>query len=566
MSLLAYPPMIKYIFWSFPFLISFTTYSGRLNDNHYIKLFAFEFIFIIMFVFNVLKRKSVKHFNKTLYISDILVLGLLVTYSFFYIGEYNIIDNSVFLMYVLFYFFIRNCSDRKAIDILMNSAPIVIALHLLLCILQHFQFFPNFNSHFEIGSTFGNPDMLSAYLAVLLPFCYMNNKLKVFRVILIGLIISLFFFLQARTAIVTTVIVLLFYYIRKRKIPKMYIISGILMLVAGFILLICWHEISVLGRLYIWIVALSMIISKPFGWGPYAFEKHYPEYQSKFTVEHPEIANILNYDIVHSPFNEFLNIAVTVGIIGLILYLLFVAYILITAYKTKSLLFYPLLAFQIVSLSYFPFKIIPLTVIYIICCSIVISTSKLYKIDIATSLAKSKLFTFIIIVPVLFCFLFGLFSFSYWKKAIKQSSEAKTYSHACESFKRSQPFLRNNGRFLISFAELKYKMNDDSALFLMEQADNYFADVAFLHNLALLYEQAGRIEDAKIKYEIAVNMSPKNINISYAQICFLQRTGDIDKAYQLAILLRKKITNTPSKYNNQLVLKKINELIDCYEF
>lgn len=469
-------------------------------------------------------------------------------------------------MYALFYFFTRNCSDRKVIDILINTTPIIIASHLLLCLLQYFQLFPNFNSYFRIGSTFGNPDMLSAYLAVLLPFCYMSSKWLFFRVMLISLTISLFFFLQARTAIVTTAIILPSYYIYKRNISRIYIILGSLILIVGFVFLVYWHEISVLGRLYIWIVALSMIISKPFGWGPYAFEKHYPEYQSKFTAEHPEIANILNYDIVHSSYNEFLNIAVTVGIVGLILYLLFVVYVLGIAYRTKSFLLFPLLAFQIVSLSYFPFKIIPLTVIYIICCSIVISSSKLHKIHITTSLISLKLFALGIIIPVTFCFLSGLFCFGYWEKAIKQSNEVKTYSNACESFEKIYPFLKNNGRFLISFAELKYKMNNDSVLLLMEQADNYFSDVAFLHNLALLYEQVGRIEDAKAKYEIAVNMSPKNINISYAQICFLQKIGDVDKAYQLAILLRKKIAKTSSKYNNKLILKKINELIDSHEF
>lgn len=346
---------------------------------------------------------------------------------------------------------------------------------------------------------------------------------------------------------------------------RIYILSGILTLIIGFIFLVNWHSISVLGRCYIWVVALSMVLSKPFGWGPYAFEKYYPEYQSIFTVQHPNIAKALNYDIVHSPYNEFLNITVTIGIIGLVLYLLLVAYVLITAYRTKSPLIYPLVSFQIVSLSYFPFKIIPLTVIYIICCSIVISTDKFYRIRITNILIKLKSSVFYIIVPVIICFLTGAFSFVNWKKGIEQSDKIETYYNACESFEKCYPFLKNNGRFLISFAELKYKMKNDSALTLMEEADKYFSDVAFLHNLAVLYEQSGRIADAKMKYKLAVNMSPNNADIGYAQILFLQRVGDIDEAYQLATLLRKRIINTPFKSDNKLILEKLNKFIASYE-
>lgn len=481
-------------------------------------------------------------------------------------GEFDIINHSVLLMYSFFYFFTRVYSHGNVVDILMDIAPIVIMLHLLLCILQYLSIFPNFNSYFEIGSTFGNPDMLSAYLAVLLPFCYISNKWKIFRIIVISLTVFLFFFLQARTAIVATVATILLYYICRLKISKMYVVVGMLMLIIGFVFLVHWHSISVLGRFYIWIVALSMVVSKPFGWGPYAFEKYYPEYQSKFTIEHPEIANALNYDVVHSPYNEFLNVAVTIGVVGLIFYLLFTISVLIVAYKTKSLLLYPLLAFQFVSLSYFPFRIIPLTVIYIICCSIVIGTANaLFRIRITYSFSRLKLLTFCVLIPVIICFSLGIFSFGYWRKAVEQSSDIETYNQACESFEKSYPFLKNNGRFLISFAELKHKMDDKTSLLLMEQANHYFSDVAFLHNLAVLYEQDGRIKEARQKYEIAINMSRNNIDILYSYIQFLQRIGDDEKVYQLSSQLRKKLMNSPSGFKNELILKRLNKLISSYE-
>lgn len=561
--------MLRYIFWFFPFLVSFVTASGALNEIYYVKLFAFELIFIIMLIWKAFKEKKVVDSPLSVYVSDALILGLLVVYSCFYLKQYNIIDNSLFLIYFLFYFFIRFWSSEKDVHILMNIAPIVILLHLLLCCLQYFSIFPNFNSYFDVGSTFGNPDMLSAYLAVLLPFCYISNKWKVFRIILILLTVSLFFYLQARTAIVTTIITILLYYVCRIKISRLYILIGVVMLILAIVLLIHWHSISVLGRFYIWIVALSMVIAKPFGWGPYAFEKYYPEYQSKFTIEHPEIANSLNYDIVHSPYNEFLNIAVTIGIIGLIFYLLFTISVLIIAYKTKSPLLYPLLAFQFVSLSYFPFQIIPLTVIYIVCCSIVLGTTNApFRMRLIYSFSRLKLLTFCVLIPVIICLSLGLFSLGYWRKAIEQSYSIETYGEACGSFEKSYPFLKNNGRFLISYAELQYRMgNKQKAAALMYQAEHYFSDVAFLHNLAIVYEEDGNINEAKKIYRLATHMSPHNVNITFSQIQFLQRVGDIEHAYCIgkSLLQKNDRHKLPLRQQERFILRRINEFINKIE-
>ena len=558
--------MLKYVFWSFPFLISFATASGELNENFYVKLFLFELIFIIMFVWRTLQGKKVCDSNVLIGVSDILILCLLVIYLCFYIDMYNnIIENSIFLIYLLFYFSSRFWSGEKTVNILIDIVPLVIVFHLLFCALQYFSILPNYNSYFKIGSSFGNPDMLSAYLAVLLPFCYISDKWKVFRIIVIVLTISLFFFLQARTAIATTVMTILLYYVCRMKVSRICILIGTVMLILGIVLLIHWHNISVLGRFYIWIVALSMMVTKPLGWGPYAFEKYYPEYQSKFTIEHPEIANALNYDIVHSPYNEFLNIAVTIGIVGLIFYLLFTVFVLITACRTKSLLLYPLLAFQFVSLSYFPFRIIPLTVIYIICCSIVIGAANApFRVCIICSFSKLKMLAFCLLIPVIICFSLGVFSFGYWRKAIEQSSSIETYSIACESFEKSFPFLKNNGRFLISYAELQYRMgNKQKTSLLMYRAEDYFSDIAFLHNLSMLYEEDGKICEAKRIMDLATNMSPSNINITFAQIQLLQRVGDVKQAYLTGKCLLQKICNRKVilKQQDRFVLKKINEYL-----
>ena len=77
----------------------------------------------------------------------------------------------------------------------------------------------------------------------------------------------------------------------------------------------------------------------------------------------------------------------------------------------------------------------------------------------------------------------------------------------------------------------------------MHQAENYFSDVAFLHNLAMIYEEEGNITEAKNKLNMASNMSPNNIPILTAQVQFLRRIGKYDEACQMNTLLlyRKKM-------------------------
>lgn len=60
-------------------------------------------------------------------------------------------------------------------------------------------------------------------------------------------------------------------------------------------------------------------------------------------------------------------------------------------------------------------------------------------------------------------------------------------------------------------------------------------------------------------------MSPNNINICYTQIQFLQRIGNVDEAYKLAIILRKKIIGISFKHNNKMILNNLNKFITSYE-
>jgi hypothetical protein len=428
-------------------------------------------------------------------------------------------------------------------------------MHITVCCLQFINIIPNFHDFFHVGSTFGNPDKLGAYLAVLLPFCYINQKRKMVGYSALIVCVFLLFLLQARTALLAIAVPGIVYLVSRK-----HLLWGLIPGVFGLIALIYWHPASVSGRFFIWIVASSMIISKPQGWGLYAFQKHYPEFQSNFILNHPKIAETFNIDVVHSSFNEFLNIGVTLGVLGLLCYVLLIIYILISAYRAHSPLLFPLISFQIVSFSYFPFQIVPLTVVFVLLMAMAINSNSTHTIKIIGIRYRVLLIISLIVFSSFLSFS-NMQNYQQWQLAVKYAQDKKTHTISDEIFKKQYPQMLGNGLFLLSYAELSDKMGDTSLSFLLlKEADNYYSDPVFLQILSSAYEKQGDINEAKRKFEIAVNMLPEQFNIAYEQILFLQRIGEKKKVYELAL----KLYNKPIKltyYVDPLIIKKKLEVI-----
>lgn len=324
------------------FFLSFITGAGILNANFYVKLFAFEIILLLFLLLNILNTNK-KRRCINISIPDLCIIGIYLLFLYYSIGKSDIINLSLYHSYFLLYISGRFCSiDLERLN-LSKIAIILISGHLLFCLLQYFYILPNYNSFFKIGSAFGNPDALGAYLAFLSPFLLQSKtKLKnILQYILLLLVILLFFALQARTAITAIFFVILTFFISKKKkqIHK-YIIIIIITIIGGLILLIYWHPISVWGRFYLWLISITMIIEKPLGWGIYGFSKYFPDFQASFTINHPQIANWLNYDIIHSGYNELLNIGVILGLPAIMLYIIFTIYTLRLAFQFNFFISY----------------------------------------------------------------------------------------------------------------------------------------------------------------------------------------------------------------------------------
>lgn len=166
------------------FLCSFIFAPTFLNGNMYIKQVGVE-LFIGLtataccFVF-LIKRDG---YEINLTIIDLVIILLLLLYSVFLLTfDHSLAVHSLAFYYGMLYLSflgIRSFQDKTLIilkDGFLIFAPVVIILHVIIVVLQQNSVFPSLHGYFNNGSTFGNPDMLGSYIAVLLPFCFMQKK------------------------------------------------------------------------------------------------------------------------------------------------------------------------------------------------------------------------------------------------------------------------------------------------------------------------------------------------------------------------------------------------------
>ncbi len=512
-----------------------------------------------------------KSWSKTVFelkAADVAAILLMAVYSIFFINTANTLDFTLPFIYFSAYLFFRiyfqdNSSGSE--KIFTRVVPFILSAHYLITILQLLHVFPNFHDFFPAGSTFGNPDKLASYLSVLLPFCFAKSGKKAPDYILLTVGIVLFVILQARTALIAIAVTFVCFLFIEKKISKKVLWICVAACFAGLTALILWHPDSVSGRIFVWIVASCMLLSKPQGYGLYAFQKYFPEAQADYMAVHPGLLSRFNIDeVVYSPFNELLGVGVSIGMIGLALYLLFALFVVRSALRTKTMLLYPVIAFLIVSMSYFPMKIAPIAILMVAFAAMIVSP------------ASSKTILNIKFPAIVGMFVFASIScglifinyrtFDRWEKATERSGFSAETTLG-NSFHKAYPLLKGNGLFLFSYAEHCFDTGDlQKALCLMEKSEGYHAGIGASHLLAALYEENGETARAEEGLRKAVALSNSQYYPIWVLIMFLDRTGDSAEAYRLAVELYNRPISPANYYADiEIIRIRLKDFIDRYE-
>jgi O-antigen ligase len=246
------------------------------------------------------------------------------------------------VIYILFSY------KRKETSTFFKGIVILSAIEGFICILQHVGWLKSQNRFFEVTGSWQNPNVTAMFIAMVLPsvFGFINPRKRnehITSIIFIILSVSALIFLKCRSAIIGALVSALVYhwsYIMqyKRKLLDSTKKIGILLVTMGLLSLTAYFfykqkEASADSRLLIWELSLKMFGEKPlFGYGYGKFEKYYNLVQSQhFGNGLGNDREKANANHVNMAYNEFIQNAVEGGLIGVFLFTLFLATLLISA-------------------------------------------------------------------------------------------------------------------------------------------------------------------------------------------------------------------------------------------
>lgn len=300
-----------------------------------------------------------------------------------------------------------------------------------------------------------------------------------------------------------------------------------------------------MGRLYIWRVCLNMIKEKPMGFGWNGFAHHYMCYQADYLSLHPDISFQNLADNVAFPYNEYLQITISFGVVALASLVFMVWNVLSSPAKSpKDWILNSLLVNYLV----FSFLSYPSDAIYtclLLPLLILISRKRIfhYGVNIICGI-------FIIISSIMFIKRDVL--------ALKIRTELFDYNE-----KDYDTFIQKERTSLALFPEIEdmlLKRVPDGHLtrffdFVMECAELCPNSESFCRAGDVLAKK-GEMTSALEYYEQASQMVPSRLFPRYRAFCLLLETGQTEKAkakgYEILSIDLKKRSSEVIRIRNEV--------------
>ena len=442
-------------------------------------------------------------------------------------------------------------------------------------ILQYLGKFSSNHQAFAVTGSFDNPAGFISVLTLLFPigiywcvkskkqeqrFVYFSLGLLLFSIILSGSRIGLL------TAIISAILICnmefqLVSKIRHSKSVNLYVVCVAIFCVFGSFALYKWKPDSINGRFLVWKVSAKMIKDKPvLGFGHNGFQANYMNYQAQYFIQNPHSRFKQLADNVAHPFNEFIKITVNYGIIGVLLYALFISFIIWRLHKLKhpqcSILLGGYISFFLLSCFSYPLQYAPVWFLlgYFTLC---VFKDKLPERRISS----------IIKFPILGVCFSGIIIFSFklyrelvWKDIAIQSLQGKT-QEMLPHYERLYPDMQNNPLFLYNYgAELKVAKRYKESITLLNQCQKKLNDYDLQILLATNYLQIGDTASAIKTYQYAENMIPCRFLPLYYQFEIYKKHNDVRNATSVAKQIITKQVKIKSSTVELIIAKAENYL------
>ncbi|MBI9069239.1 MAG: O-antigen ligase family protein [Salinivirgaceae bacterium] len=531
-------------------------------------------------------------------IPEILLVGFIA-----YLFTNNIINGSFwgnerllnYLILLLLYFaFALLCkTDKGILNFIFYGLLAGITLELIVGFGQMFGIVPNSDTQFVLGGLFGNPGAFAGYLSIVSTFIlatvffqkqiFKSENYYYAAIFCFFCAVCLIAFSDSRGAWIAFLAGLAFVLNHKFEIIKSLVgqlkskiskwITGIVLVLSivfvGFALY-QYKPDSAFGRLFVWKVSKTMILEKPmFGNGFGHFEACYGKTQAHYFLSHDATENEIQVaDYVTCAYNEFLEILIESGIIGLLLFAAILYFALAKHCKPTYPKYYiaakaSLITLFILTLVSYPFRLIPNQLIFICCLFIVFRTGHFREFSITNS---RKIFVTLWLSSVL------CLSFIYSKHLLGMyhfhTGYAKVFSgdinNGIKDYEKAYKLLQNNGKFLFYYGSAFYLKQDYThSIIYLKQATELTSNPNAFITLGNSLKELERYTEAEQAYKKASGITPSKLYPKYLLAQLYIKMQNTEKAIEMASSIVKAKEKVPTTAGMQ-IKEEMQKLIDQY--
>lgn len=544
-------------------------------DIQYIVLFGSAFI-ILMFLLYFINPFPIK-FEVNLI--DIFIFSWFVYHFINFVITTNkdiyynqrLIGNIILLVsYVIFktYFLFERQNNRNE-NIFIPAVFLLSIIPIIIGVLEFSGIIPIFDDTYKMCGGFMNPGIYANYIVVLLPFSFavflFNNKIGIVKISAGAICIislAMIIILNARTAWIACAISILYIIIHHNKLSTLiksflkprgrkllFIVIAFFLTISFAFALYSMKKDSADGRIFVWQRCIEMIKDKPIlgsGYGSYI--NSYNHNQIKYFEHHPnDHKNIKLADEGVYAFNDYLQITVEQGIIGLLLFLVIIYLSFnfnnkITSSADNRLLIASrasIIAFLICGLFSYPASIASIEFVFFIFLAYNSTFNRpVFTLDI--NIKKIIPIAFVIISLTSIIGIKQINNYikcTEWQKAFIDFGK-KADPKTLMTYEKISPSLKHSFEFLFNYGvSLSKSGKFQESIDVMEQAKKICIIYDLFYTLGSNYENIGNYKKAEENYKNASNLIPHKLTPKYKLFKLYLRTNKKDKAYKMASLI-----------------------------
>lgn len=433
---------------------------------------------------------------------------------------------------------------------------------------QQLHWAESFHRTFEITGTFGNPGQLGIFmsLAITVAFgmyqthAHRNKLLKYSLPVLILLFTYVLILSDSRAGWIAAVIGCGFIWYRQKRNIKLRLWMRCVLLIIGIILAIgtyYYKQNSANGRLLIWRISTDMITDAPLaGHGIESFPKGYMYYQARYFRKNPDSQYKILADNIIYPYNEFILIAVELGIMGLFIALAICIVMLLNAFQKENLILGgAFIAFVTFSMFSYPSH----TFLLWIMIPFLLGGMNVRQ-EIVCKLPLKKFIVYGVYLVCLCFFSYGCYRYytldSYMKEFYRNPSKEKINESELY-FNRHKKELAAFPHLLDIYAQYSFRYYPTAkSLDIMRFSAAIIPTSELWCDIGDLYVACNRMEEAIEAYKLSAEMIPCRVTPKYKLAMLYYKMGDVSSFR----LVGEDVLDMEIKVESTKVLEMIAEI------